>query len=58
MDQRLMTSKSAAECLGVSQATILRWVKQGQLDAVKIRGTIRIYTRSIDAILEGKSEIQ
>jgi excisionase family DNA binding protein len=42
-----VTRKHAAELLGVSPATIDRWVAVGELKAIRRRGYTRIYREAI-----------
>lgn len=53
MNKPLLRVDEAAEALAVSRWTIYRWVEQGRLEGTKIgRGTLRVFTRSIDRLVE------
>lgn len=39
---RLLTTRQAAEVIGVSEGTVRRWVKSGSIPSLKIEGTTRI----------------
>src|SRR5690349_7372016 len=43
-----LSARAAAEALGVNERTIRRWIDQGQLAAVKIRGSYRIAPDEIE----------
>jgi excisionase family DNA binding protein len=48
----LLTARQVADLLGVSAETILRWVRRGQLPAIRLPGgAIRIREDEIDAWL-------
>ena len=48
LDADLLKPREAARLLSVSRWTIYRWVKEGEIDAVKIgKGSLRIYRRSL-----------
>lgn len=53
MNKPLLRVEEAAEALAVSRWTIYRWVEQGRLEGTKIgRGSLRVFTRSIDKLVE------
>jgi len=45
------TIAQTAKALGVSEATIRRWIRAGQLPAVKVVGTWLIPADDLDALL-------
>lgn len=47
-----LTVKQAAEYLQVSEATIIRWIKNGTLVASQIGSTYRIAAATIERMLE------
>lgn len=50
----LLTTAEVAERLRVSQVTVARWAKKGQLDAVRLPGgTLRFKESDIAAIVDG-----
>lgn len=50
----LLTTAEVAERLRVSQVTVARWVKKGQLDAVRLPGgTLRFKESDIASIVDG-----
>lgn len=49
----LYTIEEAAHILRVSQDTIRRMIKAGELSATKIRGQWRIHKASIDKLVQG-----
>lgn len=52
MPSELLTAKEAADLLRVSRGTVTRWVRLGQLQAVRLpSGGIRIPRAEIDRIL-------
>ena len=50
--RRWYTVQEAAEYLGVSQPTIFRWMKDGQLSFYKIGGSTRFVREGLDAVIE------
>jgi excisionase family DNA binding protein len=54
MPPTLLTTKEVADYLRVSQATVLRWCKNGQLPAVRIGRQWRISKEHLDLILAGE----
>jgi excisionase family DNA binding protein len=50
-DKQWFTTAEAAEYLGVSQATIFRWMKQGQLSFHKIGKATRFSQEGLDAVV-------
>jgi excisionase family DNA binding protein len=54
--ERLLTTRELAEFLGVIPETVLRWVRRGQLPAIKLpSGAIRFRESDVDAWLEARS---
>lgn len=52
LDKPLYTILEAAQLLSVSDETVRRMIKDGQLDAVKVRGTWRIRRESLEKYLK------
>jgi excisionase family DNA binding protein len=50
--KRWLTVPEAADYLGVSEPTVFRWMKQGQLSFYKIGGATRFTQDSLDAVIE------
>jgi excisionase family DNA binding protein len=47
---RLLTAREVAELLGVSTETILRWVRRGELTAIRLPGgALRFQSDALDA---------
>lgn len=51
---RPMTVPEVAEFFKVSEKTVYNMINDGQLGCVKIRGTVRVLPRHIDAFLNGE----
>jgi len=51
LDKPLYSINEAKELLSVSDDTIRRMIKAGELDAVKVRGTWRIRRESLEKYL-------
>ncbi len=51
-----LTVQDAADILKVSKAVVYRWIKSGELTAVKIGGTVRISRRQLEKLYEGGEE--
>jgi excisionase family DNA binding protein len=51
LDKPLYTILEAAQLLSVSDETVRRMIKAGQLDGVKVRGTWRIRRESLEKYL-------
>ncbi len=54
MTEEVYTILEAAQLLKVSDDTIRRMIKEGTLDAVKVRGQWRIKKASVDKLLGKK----
>lgn len=54
---RMLSTREAAEVLGVSQSTIRRLIAEKRLAAVKIKQHWRIYADSVEAFLETRSNV-
>jgi excisionase family DNA binding protein len=52
LDKPLYTINEAKELLSVSDDTIRRMIKAGELDAVKVRGAWRIRRESLEKYLK------
>jgi len=57
MNDRLLTTKEAAEMLSVSQPTIRRWCNDGKIKAVRVFTRWRVPESAINEIL-GTTEIK
>lgn len=58
-DQGWFTIKEAAEYLGISQPTLFRWMKDGQITFYKVGGATRFTRAGLDSVIEkntGKKE--
>ena len=56
MQEKLYSIREAMELLGVSDDTIRRMIKSGELDAVMVRNRWRIRKESLDKYLKPKKE--
>jgi len=54
MQEKLYSIREAMELLGVSDDTIRRMIKSGELDAVMVRNRWRIRKESLDKYLKPK----
>lgn len=54
MENRLMSLKDLAKYIGVSKATIYRYVKKGKLPAIQIGRLWKFRKEKIDKWLEGQ----
>ena len=52
-----MTTIRAAERIGCSEDTVRRLINDGDLDAYRIRGSIRIFAQSVDEYLAEQKSI-
>ena len=53
-DKQLLTLEDACERLQVSEATIRRLVKDGELRVVRIGRAIRVRPEDLDAFIDGR----
>jgi excisionase family DNA binding protein len=54
----LMTAREVADLLGVSTETVLRWVRQGKLPAIRLPGgAIRFAEHAIEAWLAERATL-
>jgi len=51
--ERLLTRKESAAALAISTITLDRMIKAGELEARRIRGSVRIPHSAVQAIIEG-----
>ena len=59
MNTPLLTARDVAERLGVSAETVLRWVRDGKLPAIKLPGgAIRVREDEIEAWLKERATPQ
>ena len=49
--ERLLTPEQVGQLLGKSKYTILRWLKAGYLEGVKLQRTWRVVPAALDAFL-------
>jgi len=55
--ERLLRSGEVAEVLGVDRHTVVKWIKEGKIRAVKLpSGRYRIPESEVRKILEGRSD--
>ena len=47
----LLTPRQIADYIGVTDTTVYRWIKNGQLAAVRIGGTVRVKRTDLDRVL-------
>ena len=58
MSGRLLTAREVAELLGVSAETVLRYVRRGELPAIRLPGgAIRFQPDAIDAWLTARATL-
>lgn len=50
----MVSVKEAAEIFSVSKRTVFRWIKSGEIKAVKIGGSVRISEDEIDRLKNGE----
>jgi len=54
--ERMLRSGEVAEILGVDRHTVVKWIKEGKIKAVKLpSGRYRIPESEVKKILEGRS---
>ncbi len=53
VDKALLTISEVAEIINVSKFTVYRMLKDGELQATKIRGSIRIFGKSLKEVISG-----
>ncbi len=53
IDKALLTIPEVAEILNVSKFTVYRMLKDGEIQATKIRGSIRIFGKSMEEYISG-----
>ena len=54
--ERMMRSGEVAEILGVSRHTVVKWIKEGRIRAIRLpSGRYRIPESEVKKILEGGS---
>lgn len=59
MTDRLLTARVVAERLDVSTETILRWIRRGELPAIRLPGgAIRIVDAELEAWLAARATCQ
>lgn len=55
--EKLITTKEAGEILGVTSATIVEWIKSGDLEGVKLgHRTVRTTVEAVERYIEKKKE--
>jgi excisionase family DNA binding protein len=56
MRERLLTAREVAGILGVSSETVLRWVRRGQLDAIRLpSGALRFEEQALQDWLAARA---
>ena len=56
MSDRLLTARELGERLGVSPETVLRWVRRGELPAIRLPGgAVRFREDEVEAWLEERA---
>ena len=53
VDKALLTINEVAEIINVSKFTVYRMLKDGEIQATKIRGSIRIFGKSLEECISG-----
>ena len=53
VDKALLTINEVSEILSVSKFTVYRMLKDGEIQATKIRGSIRIFGKSLEEVISG-----
>jgi len=56
MNQELLTTKEVIEILKISKPTLLRFIKDGNLKAVKIGHNYRILKEDLEQFIHGETE--
>jgi excisionase family DNA binding protein len=51
-EKPLLTTKDVADILQVSTTTVLRWVDEGLIPAIKVRYTVRFKEEDIELFIE------
>ena len=55
--ERMLRSGEVAEILGVDRHTVVKWIKEGKIRAIKLpSGRYRIPESEVKKILEGRSD--
>jgi len=55
--ERLLRSGEVAEILGVDRHTVVKWIKEGKIRAIKLpSGRYRILESEVKRIIEGRSD--
>ena len=52
----LLTLKEAAEILKLSERTIRRYIEEGEIKAIKLRGAVRIEERDLEEFINRRKE--
>ncbi len=53
IDKALLTIHEVAEILSISKFTVYKMIKDGDIQATKIRGSIRIFGKSLEEEISG-----
>ncbi len=53
IDKALLTINEVAEILSVSKFTVYRMIKDSDIQATKVRGSIRIFGKSLEENISG-----
>lgn len=55
-DPMVVTVADAARALAVSELTVRRMLSSGELHAVRLRRTVRVPVRELEAVARGRAE--
>ncbi len=53
IDKALLTINEVAEILSVSKFTVYRMIKDGDIQATKVRGSVRVFGKSLEEEISG-----
>ena len=53
VDKALLSINEVAEILSVSKFTVYRMIKDADIQATKVRGSIRIFGKSLEEVISG-----
>jgi excisionase family DNA binding protein len=53
MEERYLSTRKFAEILGVSRATVIKWIKNGKIKAYNVHGMWRIPYSEVERLLKG-----
>ena len=58
LQQEIFKTSEVAELLRVDRLTVLRYIKQGKIKALRIGNTVRIHRSQIAYLLPERKEVQ